>query len=156
MGLAGGDVLRHVIVSAVDAECGAPLLLAECWWDVVEDFVIHAHSAVSAIREDLQAIERLPHANRLTSFWYRPNMMRPECPVIQGHFAHAILDADSLTADEEHLLCPVVLHWVHARLCFVCALMSLCADTLVDTECIPWKVVNHPEGLALVNYLAFD
>ena len=64
-------------------------------------------------------------------------MVRAESPVIEGHSSNAVLDVDQLAANVEHLLSPVVLHRVHARLCWISALVRLSADTLMNAQCIP-------------------
>ena len=64
-------------------------------------------------------------------------MVRAESPVVEGHFSNAVLDVDHLAADVEHLLSPVVLHRVHAGLCWISALVRLGADALMNAQCIP-------------------
>ena len=64
-------------------------------------------------------------------------MVRAESPVVEGHLSNAILNVDQLAADVEHLLSPVVLHRVHAGLCWISALVRLSADALMNAQCVP-------------------
>ena len=102
--------------------------------------------------QNLQSIEWLPHAAYLTGSRFTPNVMGAECPMSKTSVSDRVLYPNFLSPHVIHLVCPIILDWIHFWACGIGVLMNIRTYTLVDSGCIPWQLVDYPHVYTLMQH----